>query len=164
MNSMLQDVVRRGTATRAKSLGRNDIGGKTGTTNDQKDAWFAGFNPYRVGIAWVGFDQVQTLGKREVGGRAALPMWIEFMKVELADIPDVPLQQPNGVTTVRISSKTGKRVGADAADAMFEVFRVDNIPEADRSSQPAKSPNDDPYGYGTQDGGGSRYSDEDDLF
>jgi penicillin-binding protein 1A len=164
INSMLQDVVRRGTATRAKSLGRNDIGGKTGTTNDQKDAWFAGFNPYRVGIAWVGFDQVQTLGKREVGGRAALPMWIEFMKVELADIPDVPLQQPNGVTTIRISSKTGKRVGADAADAMFEIFRVDNIPEADRSSQPPKSPNDDPYGYDTKDGGGSRYSDEDDLF
>lgn len=163
MNSMLQDVVRRGTATRAKSLGRNDIGGKTGTTNDQKDAWFSGFNPYRVGIAWVGFDKVQTLGKREVGGRAALPMWIEFMKAELADIPDIPLQQPNGVTTVRVSSKTGKRVGADAADAMFEIFRVDNIPESGRSNHSAPPPK-DPYGYGTQDGGGSSYSDEDDLF
>lgn len=164
MNSMLQDVVRRGTATRAKSLGRNDIGGKTGTTNDQKDAWFAGFNPHRVGIAWVGFDKVQTLGKREVGGRAALPMWIDFMQAELAGIPDVPLQQPNGVTTVRISSKTGKRVGADAPDAMFEIFRVDNIPESGKGSQTSRPPQNDPHGDDSLDGGGSSYSDEDDLF
>ncbi|WP_227431329.1 PBP1A family penicillin-binding protein [Psychrobacter sp. I-STPA6b] len=87
MADILRDVVRRGTATKAKVLNRSDIGGKTGTTNDTKDAWFAGFQPTLVSIVWVGFDQPSTLGRREYGGTAALPIWIDFMRTQLKDRP-----------------------------------------------------------------------------
>jgi penicillin-binding protein 1A len=84
MYSMLQDVVQSGTATKAKALGRRDIAGKTGTTNDQRDAWFNGFNEHIVANAWVGFDDNGKLGRGEVGGRAALPAWMDYMRVERA--------------------------------------------------------------------------------
>lgn len=87
MAGMLRDVVERGTATRAKALGRSDIGGKTGTTNEMKDAWFAGFHPSVVTITWVGFDQPSTLGKGEYGGVAALPIWMDFMRSQLRSTP-----------------------------------------------------------------------------
>jgi penicillin-binding protein 1A len=97
MNSLLRDVVQRGTATAAKVLQRTDIAGKTGTTNDQKDAWFNGFTPNFAATAWVGFDSTKSLGSSETGGKAALPMWIDFMRTALKDIPEVPLQQPDGI-------------------------------------------------------------------
>lgn len=87
MAGILRDVVQRGTATRAKALGRSDIGGKTGTTNDYKDAWFAGFHPTNVAIVWLGFDQPSTLGRREYGGVAALPVWIDYMRSSLKGTP-----------------------------------------------------------------------------
>lgn len=87
MADILRDVVQRGTAVRAKALGRNDIGGKTGTTNEAKDAWFAGFHPTSATVVWMGFDQPSTLGRREYGGVAALPVWMDFMKVQLKDQP-----------------------------------------------------------------------------
>ncbi|WP_131667939.1 penicillin-binding protein 1A [Psychrobacter pygoscelis] len=87
MAGILRDVVQRGTATRAKVLGRNDIGGKTGTTNDYKDGWFAGFHPTNVAIVWLGFDQPESLGNREYGGVVALPVWIDFMKGQLENVP-----------------------------------------------------------------------------
>ena len=88
MASILRDVIQHGTGYAAMKLGRNDIGGKTGTTNDAKDAWFSGFNPTLVAVAWVGFDQPRTLGRREFGGIAALPIWSEYMGKALADTPE----------------------------------------------------------------------------
>ena len=87
MADILRDVVQRGTAVRAKALGRNDIGGKTGTTNEAKDAWFAGFHPTSATVVWMGFDQPSTLGRREYGGVAALPVWMDFMRAQLKNQP-----------------------------------------------------------------------------
>ncbi|MCU0936403.1 MAG: PBP1A family penicillin-binding protein [Gammaproteobacteria bacterium] len=105
MYSMLGDVVRRGTARSALSLKRKDLAGKTGTTNDFQDAWFAGFNRALVAVAWVGFDQLQPLGQGETGGKAALPMWIDFMRAALAGVPDeLPAQPPESRRPSRSSS------------------------------------------------------------
>ncbi|MCZ6578567.1 MAG: penicillin-binding protein 1A [Gammaproteobacteria bacterium] len=128
MRSMMREVVNRGTAVRAKALGRADIGGKTGTTNDQIDAWFSGFNDQVVTTAWVGFDNQQTLGGRETGGRAALPMWLNYMKVALDGIPENLQEQPAGLVTVRIDSQTGKRAGQQTVNSRFEIFRIENAP------------------------------------
>ncbi|KAA0915008.1 penicillin-binding protein 1A [Psychrobacter sp. ANT_WB68] len=87
MADILRDVIQRGTAVKARSLGRDDIGGKTGTTNEAKDAWFAGFHPTNATVVWMGFDQPSTLGRREYGGVAALPVWMDFMKAQLKDTP-----------------------------------------------------------------------------
>ena len=130
MNSMTRDVVQFGTGRRALSLGRKDLSGKTGTTNDQRDAWFCGFNADVVAIAWVGFDKFLPLGSRETGARAALPMWIDYMKVALDGKPDHILPKPEGLVNVRINPNTGKPARADNPDAMFEVFRAENAPEA----------------------------------
>jgi penicillin-binding protein 1A len=129
MRSMMREVVQRGTAVRAKALGRADIGGKTGTTNDQIDAWFSGFNDQVVTTAWVGFDNQQTLGGRETGGRAALPIWLEYMKVALDGSPENLEEQPEGLVTVRIDSLTGKRAGQDTVNSRFEIFREENAPK-----------------------------------
>lgn len=129
MRTLMIDVIRRGTGRRALVLNRKDIGGKTGTTNDQQDAWFSGFSPDVVTTAWVGFDKPQPLGERETGGRAALPMWIEYMKTALQGLPVKPLVQPPGLVTVRIDPETGLLAGADQPDAIFETFRVENVPE-----------------------------------
>ena len=88
MADILRDVVQRGTAVRAKALGRDDIGGKTGTTNQAKDAWFAGFHPTNATVVWMGFDQPASMGRREYGGVAALPVWMDFMKAQLKDTPN----------------------------------------------------------------------------
>ena len=129
MTSMMRDVVRRGTARRALQLGRKDIAGKTGTTNDQRDAWFAGFNHELVAISWTGFDDGLPLGDRETGGRAALPMWIEFMRTALKGRPETELEQPEGMITVRIDPKTGLLAPPSQNDAIFEIFRRDHVPQ-----------------------------------
>ena len=129
MRSMMREVVQRGTAVRAKALKRKDIAGKTGTTNDQIDAWFSGFNDQVVTTTWVGFDNQRKMGRRETGSRAALPMWIEFMAVALDGRPENLQEQPEGLVTVRIDSDTGKRAGLDTAKSLFEVFRQENAPE-----------------------------------
>ena len=130
MNSMMQDVIRYGTARRALSLGRKDLAGKTGTTNDQKDAWFSGFNPSLVAVSWVGFDSSGPLGRGETGGRAALPAWISFMAEALKGIPEQRLEVPDDMITVRIDPRTGERAGIDQGDAIFEVFRSEFAPKA----------------------------------
>jgi penicillin-binding protein 1A len=129
MNSMMRDVIQRGTATKARSLGRTDLAGKTGTTNEQRDAWFNGFHRSLVAITWVGFDSSAPLGRGEVGGRAALPAWINFMETALQDVPEHPLEKPAGVVSVRIDPRTGARAASGQKDAIFEVFRAGNIPE-----------------------------------
>lgn len=126
--SMLQDVIRRGTATRARELNRTDIAGKTGTTNDQKDAWFSGFNPKIVTTVWVGFDQPQNLGRAEFGGTAALPIWIDYMRVALKDSPQTPPRIPDGIATVRIDPDTGLRVSPDNPYGEIEYFREEEVP------------------------------------
>lgn len=127
--SMMQDVIRRGTARRALELGRNDLAGKTGTTNDQRDAWFAGFNGEMVTISWVGLDDAKSLGGNETGGKAALPMWVDYMRVALQGRPEAPPLQPSGIVTVKIDPRTGLLAGANQKDAIFEIFRSENAPE-----------------------------------
>ncbi|MFN7643464.1 MAG: penicillin-binding protein 1A [Burkholderiales bacterium] len=100
MDSLLRDVVRKGTATAALRLKRTDLAGKTGTTNDSHDAWFAGYSPKVAGVAWVGFDQPRKLGDRETGGGLALPIWINYMAVALRSVPDKPVEPPSGVVQV----------------------------------------------------------------
>ncbi|MAL99518.1 MAG: peptidase [Alteromonadaceae bacterium] len=129
MHSMLQDVVQRGTGRRARALGRSDIAGKTGTTNDQRDAWFAGFNHDLATVAWVGFDQPEPLGRAEYGATAALPVWLEFMRVALEGQPESKMPQPPGIVTVKIDPETGKRAAPGANDAIFEIFREENAPQ-----------------------------------
>jgi penicillin-binding protein 1A len=97
MTTLMRDVVRAGTATKAMALGRGDLAGKTGTTNDSYDAWFAGYNQNIVGVAWVGYDQPRSLGERETGGGVALPIWINYMRTALKGVPEKPLMPPKGV-------------------------------------------------------------------
>jgi penicillin-binding protein 1A len=129
ITSMLQDVVKRGTGRRAMALGRNDLSGKTGTTNDQRDAWFCGFNAELVSTVWVGFDRVQPLGNGETGSRAALPMWVDYMGKALQGVPEVVLPQPPDMVTVRIDAKTGLRLPSGQSGGVFEMFRPENVPE-----------------------------------
>lgn len=147
MTDMMSDVVRRGTAQRAKVLNRNDLAGKTGTTNDQHDAWFCGFNANIVAAAWVGFDQAATLGSGEEGGRTALPIWIHFMREALRGTPEARLSAPSGLVTVKIDPLTGKLAHADDPNAIFETFIEGHMPEApdpfDRNAD-RKTKKDDP--------------------
>ncbi|MDH5300268.1 MAG: penicillin-binding protein 1A [Gammaproteobacteria bacterium] len=129
MDTIMRDIVQRGTATRAKVLGRNDLAGKTGTTNDQRDAWFSGFNGEIVTTAWVGFDRPHPLGDAESGARAALPMWISYMREALNGRPETPLTQPPGVVTVRVDPETGLLADSSVADAIYEVFLEENVPK-----------------------------------
>jgi penicillin-binding protein 1A len=129
MNSMLRDVIQYGTGRRARVLGRKDIAGKTGTTNDQRDAWFNGFNYHMVAITWLGFDNVDPLGRGEVGGTAALPAWIDFMRVALNGIKEKVPEMPPGMVTMKIDVDTGQPVGAGDSNAMFEVFEAKNAPK-----------------------------------
>lgn len=127
MTSMMRDVVLRGTATRAKVLGRQDLAGKTGTTNNLVDAWFAGFNPKQVAVAWIGYDQPRTLGKEETGGKAALPIWIHYMATALQGIPDVPYSVPDGVMEVKIDALTGT-LADENEEGIYEYFYQENPP------------------------------------
>ena len=128
INTMMRDVVRFGTGRRALSIGRKDLSGKTGTTNDQRDAWFTGFNADLATIAWVGFDNPRPLGEKETGARAALPMWIDYMRDALVGVEEKVLEQPPGLVSVRIDPKTGKLANAATKDAIFEFFLEDQVP------------------------------------
>ncbi len=109
MNSIMRDVVRYGTAARAMSLGRNDLGGKTGTTNDHFDAWFAGFSSTQIGIAWIGFDNPADLGNNETGGQAALPIWMHYMARSMKGVKEREFTVPGGIASIAIGdSKDGK--------------------------------------------------------
>ncbi|MGB5201017.1 MAG: penicillin-binding protein 1A [Sedimenticolaceae bacterium] len=130
MYSMMQDVIRSGTATKARELGRQDLAGKTGTTNDQRDAWFNGFNQHLVANTWIGFDDNSKLGRGEVGGRAALPAWMEFMREALKDVPDEEPEMPEDIVMLRIDPRTGLLADAATEDAIFEVFRAEDAPGA----------------------------------
>jgi penicillin-binding protein 1A len=119
MTSLLRDVIAFGTGTRALSLGRQDLAGKTGTTNENVDAWFCGYNAALVGVAWIGFDQPRTLGANETGGVAALPIWIAYMQKALKGTPDAQLPMPDGIIAARINAETGLRDDAGSVNEFF---------------------------------------------
>ncbi|NGY06496.1 penicillin-binding protein 1A [Solimonas terrae] len=148
ISDMMHDVATRGTGAKTNELHRNDLAGKTGTTNDETDAWFNGFQKTQVAIAWVGFDQPAPLGPGEVGARAALPIWIDYMRAALKGVPEERLPRPDGLVDVRIDPRTGKLAPADAPDAVFEVVQQDHIPEAeaaDAHNDPNKANLEDLY-------------------
>lgn len=140
ISDILADVIRRGTGRRAQVLQRNDLAGKTGTTNQQKDAWFSGFNRNLVATAWVGFDQPAPLGRREYGGTAALPIWIDFMREALRDKPESAPQRPDSVVRARIDPATGLLAYEGQPDAINEYFSEDSAPRR-RARLPGESAN-----------------------
>jgi penicillin-binding protein 1A len=141
MSSLMRDVVRMGTATRAMRLKRNDLAGKTGTTNEFVDAWFAGFQPTLVAIAWMGFDQPKTLGRNETGGSAALPIWIDYMSVALKNVPEEAFTPPPGVIVMSVNAETGLRApeGAGISDYFYQEFPA---PSNDGAAGGEKLPDD----------------------
>ena len=136
MYDMMQDVIQRGTGRRAKALNRGDLAGKTGTTNDQRDVWFSGFNPNLQATVWLGFDQPSTLGRWEYGANAALPIWIDFMRVALRNQPDVTVPRPEGLITMKIDPKTGQPASPGDPSAIFEIFRAEDAPKANTVDAP----------------------------
>ena len=133
MSNMLQDVVKMGTATRALQLGRTDLAGKTGTTNEFVDAWFCGFGSGLVAVAWIGFDNPHTLGHNETGAQAALPMWISYMGKVLKGVEETPRTVPEGVVQARISPESGLR---DPDGRIAEYFYQEFLP-AEREGETA---------------------------
>jgi penicillin-binding protein 1A len=136
LSDMMADVIRHGTAQRALVLNRDDLAGKTGTTNDAHDAWFNGFNGNLVASVWTGFDQDRSLGDGEQGARAALPTWIFFMRQALAGTPRYKLPPPDGIVTARISPTTGLLASADDPNAIMEKFIDGNLPKPEASETP----------------------------
>jgi penicillin-binding protein 1A len=119
MTSLLSDVVRAGTATRALALNRADLAGKTGTTNENVDAWFCGYNAAIVGVSWIGFDQPRTLGNNETGAVAALPIWITYMGKALKGTPETEFSMPDGVIAVKVDATSGLK---DETGEITEYF------------------------------------------
>ena len=135
MTSMLKDVVKMGTATRAMQLGRTDLAGKTGTTNEFVDAWFCGFGSGLVAVAWIGFDNPHTLGHNETGAQAALPMWITYMGQVMNGVEEAPRAVPEGVVQARINPESGLREvdGKGIPEYFYQEFLP---PERDGESAP----------------------------
>jgi penicillin-binding protein 1A len=130
MTDIMTDVINRGTAQAARSLGRMDLAGKTGTTSDRRDAWFVGYNADVAAAAWIGFDQERSLGENEEGGRTALPMWVYFMQEALRDRPEHRLPEPPGVVRMWVSRTSGLPASAGAPGAVFETFLEGHVPDA----------------------------------
>ena len=135
VRSMMMDVVRRGTGKKAMELGRSDLAGKTGTTNEQRDAWFSGYNDALVTSVWVGFDNHAELGRNDVGGRAALPIWIQYMAVALDGVEDRPPKIPDGLAQARIDPETGLLATLDNENAILEVFENGRLPPMQPQAQ-----------------------------
>lgn len=129
ITSLMKSVIQEGTGRRAKVLNREDLAGKTGTTNDQRDAWFSGFNPQLVCTTWVGFDQLKPLGTYETGGRAALPMWIDFMRQALKNQPQQLYYRPANIVNARIDPDNGLLAHPMAEDSILETFRAEYLPK-----------------------------------
>ncbi|GIX30038.1 MAG: peptidoglycan glycosyltransferase [Porticoccaceae bacterium] len=135
MDSMLKDVIAKGTGRRARALGRRDLAGKTGTTNGPRDLWFSGYSPHLVATVWVGFDDYRPLGRNEFGASAALPIWMEFMKVALAGLPEVIPPPPPGVVTMRIDPATGQPARPGDPKGVFEYFLAEHAPRLEPTPQ-----------------------------
>ncbi|HEY0665456.1 MAG TPA: penicillin-binding protein 1A [Gallionella sp.] len=135
MVSMLQDVVRHGTAYRAMQLGRYDLAGKTGTTNDSMDAWFCGFHPTVVGISWMGYDQPRSLGDKETGGGAALPIWMSYMERTLKGVPQAVYTMPENMVAVRINDEGN----LDESSDRVEYYYSENAPSTQATPAPSET-------------------------
>jgi len=131
VQDMMRDVVRAGTGRKAMVLGRTDLSGKTGTSNDRRDAWFGGFNADIAAIVWVGYDDDLPLGPGEEGSRTALPIWIDFVRVALDGVPDNQMPMPEGIVSVKIDRETGCPARAGQGNAIFEVFRDGHVPQCE---------------------------------
>jgi penicillin-binding protein 1A len=127
VSSLMRDVVRRGTGAAAMTLKRNDLAGKTGSTNDHRDAWFTGFNSKLVASCWVGFDDFGSLGRGEFGAKAALPIWIDFMRIALKDVPEQPFDMPQGISKVRIDPSSGALASSSDGGAILEVMKSEDV-------------------------------------
>jgi len=127
MVSLMKDVILRGTGSAARALDRDDLAGKTGSTNDHRDAWFVGFNGDLSTAVWVGFDDYSSLGRGEFGAKAALPIWMSYMGSALKDLPSNTLPMPPGISTVMINRSSGLPSSADDPGAMSEMFKVEDI-------------------------------------
>lgn len=128
LNSILQDVIKRGTGRRALALGRTDLAGKTGTTNESKDAWFSGYNADYITTVWTGYDQPESLGRREYGGTVALPIWMSYMGAALKDKPNHTLAEPEGILSLRIDPISGRTAAPGTPNAYFEMFKSEDTP------------------------------------
>ena len=146
ITDMMADVIRHGTGSRALVLGRSDLAGKTGTTDESKDAWFNGFNTRIVTTVWVGFDQERSLGESEEGARTALPIWIGYMREALKNLPEEKLPMPDGLVQLRVSAQTGALVSAENPDGMLETFMVNHLPGSAAPSQTQPTGNQTPVG------------------
>jgi len=136
---MMRDVIRRGTGVRARSLNRDDVAGKTGTTSDFHDAWFNGFNGDLVTTVWTGFDQDRSLGDGEEGAHVAVPTWTYFMHEALAGAPRHGVPVPDGIVTVRISPETGLLASSDNPNGIMEKFMEGNLPKSEVYEGPNQS-------------------------
>ncbi|WP_443217281.1 penicillin-binding protein 1A [Pseudomonas sp. MF4836] len=128
LNSMLQDVIKLGTGRRALALGRTDLAGKTGTTNESKDAWFSGYNADYVTTVWTGFDQPESLGRREFGGTVALPIWMNYMGAALKGRPPHTQPEPEGILSLRVDPVSGRAATPGTPNAYFELFKSEDSP------------------------------------
>ena len=140
---MLAEVIAQGTGRPALSLGRKDLAGKTGTTNDLRDTWFAGYGGGIVATVWVGMDDNESLGSQEQGGRTALPLWVDFMQQALRGRPERTPPEPVGLARALINPDTGLRARPGAAGALPEWFHADNLPPLEAADErPSET---DPY-------------------
>jgi penicillin-binding protein 1A len=128
LTSMLEDVIKKGTGRRAMALGRTDLAGKTGTTNDSKDAWFSGYNADYITTVWSGFDQPETLGRHEFGGTVSLPIWMTYMAAALKDKPAHVQPEPEGILSLRVDPLSGRAAAPGTPGAYFELFKSEDTP------------------------------------
>jgi penicillin-binding protein 1A len=135
IQDMMRDVIRRGTGRRALVLGRKDLSGKTGTSNDRRDAWFGGFNSSLASVVWVGYDDDLPLGPGEEGSRTALPIWIDFTRIALQGVPERQMPMPEGIVSVLIDRDTGCPARAGQPNVVFEIFREDMIPDCETADE-----------------------------
>ena len=148
---MMQDVTRYGTAARAGQLGRSDIAGKTGTTNDARDTWFAGYTPNLVAVAWMGYDQPRSLGRSETGAQSALPIWMQFMGRSLQGVPQKGWPMPSGIVTLKIDPATGARASESAiGDVLGDMLGIESSGMTEHFYQEFPPPEAPAAGFGAE--------------
>ena len=129
IKDILQEAARRGTAKKVKELGRGDLAGKTGTTNEAESTWFTGFNESLVTTVWVGFDQPKSLGNREFGSSTALPIWMDFIQPNIEELPKNKNLPPDGIVSIKIDKRTGLKAESDSRNSIFEYYLEEYIPK-----------------------------------
>jgi penicillin-binding protein 1A len=129
IQDILQEAAKRGTAKKISELGRGDLAGKTGTTNEAESTWFTGFNEFLVTTVWVGFDQPKSLGNREFGSTTALPIWLDFMRSNIDFLPRNKNLPPNGIVSIKIDKKTGMKLESNSGNSIFEYYLEEYLPE-----------------------------------